>query len=81
MSTILAMEERRQRALFELHGLIALQMERELLPYEARMMRKWASLVEEMDDHLRDAYGQSPSSVHSGADAPVLIGPSGPSLP
>lgn len=58
MTTIVAMEQRRQTALYEIQGLQALGMERDLLPYEGRMLRKWTALVAEMDERLGAAWAQ-----------------------
>jgi len=71
MTTITAMEQRRRRALLELHGLLELQMERELLPREMRLLRKWSGLVEEMDDRLRDMCCRVPGVPV----VPLLFGP------
>lgn len=55
MSTIPSMETRRSRALAEQREILALQQSRALLPYEERMLRKLAELIEDMDRKLAAA--------------------------
>jgi len=62
MTTLKRMEERRQRALIEVHDLESLNARRPLYGYEERSLRRSRGLVAEMDEAILHLISLSPAA-------------------